>query len=320
MSQLTKTQRPKRGFSDGVAPLPCVDAKQLAQAYTAPAQDKTRGEYAHRYQQAEELTNVNSGGEGLKNAVATFENSWYVAAALVMTIGFAMIMYVPSGYSIKDGEVTDAGDWVAICAYIILVLFGTINSTLGVWWAGHGVAQVDWHPAANFGFFWFASLNTTLGQCQQFAKVGIVQLVLALVPLCYMHHGYVGLGASASAVAYGYMQILTWQKMGGLMREGYKTGLSHGEPVVLDVSAVPAALKNPFSAHWASMATGQFGTSFGYALRGCLGEKPCGGHARWIDVTSGEVVQAAPAPGGTGGAARVPQAPSPAGPRLSVQV
>jgi hypothetical protein len=218
-----------------------------------------------------------------------------VATALVMTIGFAMILYVPSGYSIKDGEVSSASDWVAICAYVLLVLFGTVNSTLGVWWAGHGVAQVDWHPAANFGFFWHASLNTTLGQCQQFAKVGVVQLVLALLPLCYMQFGYFGLGASTAALAYAYMQLLTWQKMGGLMREGYKAGLSHGAPVVLDVSDVPPALQTPFSAHWAHMATGQFGSSLGYAMRGYFGAKAGDGSAKWMDASSGECINAVPA-------------------------
>lgn len=289
MSQMAS--KPRRVKSDGVAPLPCVDAVELKKVYTPPSQDKTRAEYCQRYQQAEEQTDVNVGGEGLKGAVSTFENSWYVATALVMTIGFAMIMYVPAGYSIKSGEVTAVGDWVAICSYVILVLFGTINSSLGVWWAGHGVAQVDWHPAANFGMFWFASLNTTLGQCQQFAKAGIVQLVLALVPLCYMHYGYFGLGASAAAVAYSYVQVLTWQKMSTLMREGYATGLSHGAPVVLDVADVPEACKRPFSADCASMATGQFVNTLGYAARGWVGgQAGAGKHARWLDASSGEVV------------------------------
>ena len=282
-------QRPKRGFVDGMAPLPSVDVQSLADLYEAPAQDKTRGEYAQRYQEAEALTNVNAGGEGLKGAVSTFENSWYVATALVMTIGFAMLMYVPEGYSIKRGEVREVGDWAAVGSYIILVLFGTINSSLGVWWAGHGVAQVDWHPAATFGFFWFASLNTTLGQCQQFAKAGIVQLVLALVPMSYMQYGSLGLVASAAAMVYAYMQVLTWQKMGGLMREGYKTGMAHGSPVVLDVSDVPAACKQPYSAHWASMATGQLGNTLGYAFRSWFGAQ-AGMGARWLDVSSGEVV------------------------------
>jgi hypothetical protein len=173
-------------ISDGVAPLPWVDSEQLAQIYEPPSQDKTRHEYAERFQQAESQTNVNVGGEGLKAAVSTFENSWYVATALVMSTGLGMVMYVPDGFSIKNGEVTALSDWVAITTYVILVLFGTMNSTLGVWWAGHAVPQVDWHPAATFGLFWFASLNTTLGQSQQFAKAGIVQLVLALVPLSYM--------------------------------------------------------------------------------------------------------------------------------------
>jgi len=294
MSQLSNLRKSSKSAtsSDVSAPLPAVDPEQLKKVYEAPAQDKTRIEYAHRYQQAQDVTNVNAGGEGLKNATSTFENSWYVATALVMTIGFAMILYVPDGFSVKNGEVISAGDWIAVCTYFILVIFGTVNSSLGVWWAGHGVAQVDWHPAVSFGFFWFASLNTTMGQCQQFAKAGIVQLVLALVPLSYMQYGYFGLAASAFAMAYAYMQILTWQKMGGLMREGFKTGLSQGSPVVLDVADVPPVCKRPFSADLVSMATGQFGNTFGYAFRGWFGGQAAGGgkQACWMNVASGKVV------------------------------
>lgn len=304
--------RSKRVKSDGVAPLPCVDVNELKHIYEPPAQDKTRAEYCRRYQQAEELTDVNVGGEGLKGAVSTFENSWYIATALVMTIGFAMIMYTPDGFSIKNGDVTTAADYLAIASYIILVLFGTVNSTLGVWWAGHGVAQVDWHPAASFGLFWFASLNTTLGQCQQFAKVGIVQLVLALIPLCYMHHGYFGLVASAAAVGYMYLQIGTWQSMSNLMREGYATGLSRGAPVVLDISDVPAAVGRPFTADPLSMATAQLANSFGYALRGRFGGQAMGGgkQACWRDASSGEVVPPATVGAGFSAAAVIAPRPS----------
>eukprot|EP00966_Prymnesium_polylepis_P207903 4816096-Prymnesium_polylepis.1 len=64
-------------------------------------------------------------------------------------------MYVPDRLSFRrgGGEVVDTGDLVALYAYFALAVFGTINSSLGVWWAGHGVAQVAWHPAASFGFF-----------------------------------------------------------------------------------------------------------------------------------------------------------------------
>ena len=39
---------------------------------------------------------VDSGGAALKSAVSEFENSWYVAAALTMTVGFAFLMLKPA--------------------------------------------------------------------------------------------------------------------------------------------------------------------------------------------------------------------------------
>ena len=71
--------------------------------------------------------------------------------------------------------------------YCGLVLFGTINSILGVWWAGHIVSQCTWHPAAEFSKFWYASLSTTMGQAQQFSKIALFQLTLALIPACYLN-------------------------------------------------------------------------------------------------------------------------------------
>ena len=124
--------------------------------------------------------------------MSTFENSWYVAAALTMTIGFAEILYVPEGQ--HPGS---TGDRVAKWLYVGLALFGTINSVMGVWWAGHMVPQVSWHPAAAFSKFWFASMNTAMGRAQQFAKAALQQLVLSLVPVCYLNFGDVGLALSA---------------------------------------------------------------------------------------------------------------------------
>jgi hypothetical protein len=84
-----------------------------------------------------------------------------------------------------------------------------------------------------------------------------------------------------------YLQIYTWQQMSSLMREGYKTGLHRHSPVVLDVADVPAVCKRPFSADLASMATGQFANTFGYAFRGFVGGQAAGGggkRAQWRNV------------------------------------
>ena len=106
----------------------------------------------------------------------------YIVSALTLTVGFAMIVEKPEGQHPGSW-----GDDVADVLYFGLVLFGTINSVLGVWWAGHIVPQCTWHPAAEYSKFWYASLSTTMGQAQKFSKVALLQLVLVLIPACYLN-------------------------------------------------------------------------------------------------------------------------------------
>ena len=227
----------------GVAPLDTVEGPQASAGYSAPGQDNTRALYHDWFRAAEQPgSGVDAGGEGLKNAVSTFENSWYVAAALTMTIGFAEILYVPEGQ--HPGS---TGDRVAKWLYVGLALFGTINSVMGVWWAGHMVPQVSWHPAAAFSKFWFASMNTAMGRAQQFAKVALQQLVLSLVPVCYLNFGDVGLALSAAAVVYMYLQVRTWGFLMQRMRDAYAEGVSRGSPVLDDVSSLPGCCIGPHS-------------------------------------------------------------------------
>ena len=94
--------------------------------YRPPGQDRTRAEYHAWF----------NGGEELKGAVSEFENSWYIAAALLLTVGFGLIMLNPEGR--HPGS---HGDDIARLAFVGLALAGTVNAAMGVWWAGHGTPQ-----------------------------------------------------------------------------------------------------------------------------------------------------------------------------------
>ena len=223
------------------APLELVSSKSIKEAgFKGPGQDPTRNEYHNWFQRAEG-SGADAGGQGLKEAFAAFEDNWYIATALTMTVGFAMILFKPKGP--HPGSLADE---VAMFLYVVLVLMGTVNSTLGVWWAGHMASQVHWHPAAHFSKFWFASMNTTMGHAQQFAKVSIQQLVPALVPLCYLNFGYSGLALALLSIVYLHLQIMTWKKLTGRMRETYKEAILTKTPVIDDVTEVFTCCKAPF--------------------------------------------------------------------------
>ena len=89
---------------------------------------------------------------------------------------------------------------------------------------------MHWHLAQNFSKFWFATLNTSMGHAQQFAKISIEQLVLSLVPLCYLYYGWAGLALAASSVGYFWMQLKTWGFLMGRMRTLYKQGSHARKP------------------------------------------------------------------------------------------
>ena len=240
--------------------------------YRAPGQDNTRGLYHQWFQDADDKDKhphgIDAGAEGLKNAMSAFENSWYVAAALTMTIGFAEIMYVPEGR--HPGSTTDAA---AKWAYVCLALFGTVNSVLGVWWAGHMVPQVHWHPAAQFSKFWYASMNTSMGRAQQFAKIAIQQLVLSLLPLCYLNFGAAGLALAAGTVLYMVMQVRTWSYLMHRMRLAYAHGLQSEQragpshPFLDDVKAFSSCCKAPHLEGTWGWLTCQLVTPFCFAFR-----------------------------------------------------
>ena len=265
-----------RGFQQGLAPLD--DEPDLEQAgYTAPVQDHTRVLYHHWFKEAEKKCDVDVGGEGLKNAFGNFENSWYVAAALTMTVGFAFLMLEPKGQN--PGSL---GDEIAAFAFVGLSLLGTINSVLGVWWAGHMLAQVYWHPAIHFSKFWFAAMNTTMGHAQQFAKIAMEQLVLALLPLSYLQFGYKGLALSTLAFVYFLTQLQNWAFLMQRMRSQYADSLSKDNevPGIVDVAGLHPYLRAPheegvlgmlfcqipsstiFSCRWLCGATGDHDTAY----------------------------------------------------------
>eukprot|EP00937_MAST-01D_sp_MAST-1D-sp2_P006756 g6756.t1 len=252
-------------------------------AYHAPGQDNTRGLYHAWFQEA---SGDDAGGGGLKEAVSAFENSWYVAAALTMTIGFAQIMFVPAGQ--HPGSV---GDDVALYAYVTLVLFGTINSILGVWWAGHGVPQVSWHPACHFSKYWFASLNTSMGRAQQFAKIALQQLVLSLLPLCYLNFGWVGLALAGASVIYMVLQLQTWRHLSQRMRDTYEASLDtahHPRPLVDDVRGLSPSQRNPHVEGLLGWLTCQLVSSGSFAFRWLRdAERP------WKDAVTNEDVSRA---------------------------
>jgi len=214
-------------------------AEKDCAGYSPPKQDCTRDQYHKWFQQAEVETDVDVGGEGLKNAVSNFENSWYVAAALTMTVGFAFLMYLPQGQYPEMSCGIAKCDEIALYCYVALSLFATINSVLGVWWAGHVVPQVGWHPAAHFSKFWFASINTVLGHSQQFSKIAIEQLVLALIPMCYLNFGVVGLILSVLSIVYMFLQLKTWAFLMNRMRTKYQDGIQNESPEIEDVTNLP---------------------------------------------------------------------------------
>lgn len=218
---------------------PLDDIPIQSSTYSAPGQDNTRGLYHSWYQQAERRTEDDSGGPGLKGAVAEFEGSWYVAAALVMTVGFALLMMQPGECVVSSATACSVGDTIASYAFLLLALLATMNSVLAVWWAGHQVPQVHWHPAADFSKFWYAALNTSMGRSQQFTKVSIEQLVLSLIPMCYLNWGWPGLILSTVAVAYFALQLKTWAFLMQRMRNAYEQGVDHGRPILDDTSSLP---------------------------------------------------------------------------------
>ena len=241
------------------------DEANFGHSYIPPAQDKTRGEYHTWFKKAERHGGVDSGGDGLKTAVSSFENSWYIAAALTMTMGFGMIMYVPEGR--YPGSM---GDTVALYVYVALVLFGTMNAVLGVWWAGHMVPQVAWHPASHFSKFWFAALNTTNGISQQFAKVSMQQLWLSLLPLCYLNFGAPGLALSLSSVLYLQLQLKTWAHQMQRMRDGYTEGMASHMPLIDDISHVPFIMRGPHQPGVFGTITAQMLGTVAFAFRWAL--------------------------------------------------
>ena len=247
--------------------------------YKQPGQDNTRQQYHAWFKEAERCGDTDAGGEGLKNAISSFENSWYIAAALMMTVGFALITLKPEGQ--HPGSL---GDRIAMLAFIVLVLAGTVNAVLGVWWAGHQVPQVHWHPAAHMSKFWFASMNTTLGHAQQFAKIAVEQLVLSLVPLCYLNHGVAGLLLAAASVGYMRLQLWTWANLSQQMRTAYQQGIEGGRPVAINVSDVPEPSRMPYTEGLIGLVTCQLIGSTCFATRWMRGHTQANTYEMVVDV------------------------------------
>lgn len=233
-----------------------------ASGYSSPGQDNTRQQYHAWFKEAERCGDTDAGGDGLKSAMSNFENSWYIASALTMTVGFALIMLKPEGQN--PGSLSDQ---IATLSFLVLVLAGTVNAILGVWWAGHQVPQVHWHPAAHMSKFWFASMNTTLGHAQQFAKISIEQLVLSLLPLCYLHHGTMGLVLATASVGYLRLQLRTWAALSQQMRAAYQQGIESGLPVAVNVSDVPQSCRAPYTEGLMGLITCQLVGSACFATR-----------------------------------------------------
>ena len=61
------------------------------------------------------------------------------------------------------------------------------------------------------------------------------QLVLALIPLCYLNFGVVGLILSVISLIYMYLQLKTWAFLMGRMRKKYQHGLDSNQPDIEDV-------------------------------------------------------------------------------------
>jgi hypothetical protein len=214
---------------------------RVVPGYTAPDGDNTRGQYFKWFQDAQRDgdDSGDSGGAGLKEAAAQFENSWYIASSLAMTVGFAFLMMNPEPPASGNSTTASADIAVARYTFLSLSLLGTINSVLGVWWAGHSVPQVYWHPARDFSKFWFASLNTSMGNSQQYAKVGMEQLVFALLPLCYIHYGAPGLQLCAASIAYLFFSLKTRGHLMQRMRSAYQEGVDRGTPVMDNTDSLP---------------------------------------------------------------------------------
>ena len=252
-----------------------------ASGYKQPGQDNTRQQYHAWFKEAERCGDTDAGGDGLKNAMSNFENSWYIAAALMMTVGFALITLKPEGQ--HPGSLSDR---IATLAFIVLVLAGTVNAVLGVWWAGHQVPQVHWHPAAHMSKFWFASMNTTLGHAQQFAKIAVEQLVLSLVPLCYLNHGVPGLVLAAASVVYMRLQLWTWADLSQQMRTAYQQGIESGLPVAINVSDLPERSRMPYTEGLIGLVTCQLIGSACFATRWMRGTRSRAHGARTYEMVA----------------------------------
>ena len=129
------------------------------------------------------------------------------------------------------------------------------------------VPQVHWHPACNFSKFWYASMNTSMGRAQQFAKIAIQQLVLSLVPLCYLNFGIGGPMLSAVAVLYMVLQVRTWAFLMHRMRLAYAHGLKSGDPFLDDVKKVYSCCNRPHLEGLLGWFTGQLCTPLCFAFR-----------------------------------------------------
>lgn len=78
-----------------------------------------------------------------------------------------------------------------------------------------------------------------MGHAQQFSKMAMQQLAMALVPLSYLQWGGGGLAVSSAALAYLFLQLRTWAGLMQDMRDAYAEALRVGGPVAADVSALP---------------------------------------------------------------------------------
>jgi hypothetical protein len=165
--------------------------------YTGPMADKVKA-----FMKAEVLSaSPDAGADGLKAATLNFANSWYVAAALTMTVGFAMVLTVPP-VDDEDGF----AEW-ARWTYLTLTIAGTMNSFLGVYTAGHAVAQAGWHPAAYYSNAYTTHNMMLAMKAQDYAKISMQQLILAILPYCYLNHGRDGFIIAGVFEVYAMLQL-----------------------------------------------------------------------------------------------------------------
>lgn len=134
------------------------------------------------------------GAEGIKNATLEWSHAWYVGVALAMSVAFAMLIFRPA--RINRDETHPLDEQIALYVYLGFTLRACYLSlgillSCAVW-----VQQASAVPAADYSKFLAACTLETkpyLDDPGDMVPCLFGQLLIAVVPLCYLEYGLLGM-------------------------------------------------------------------------------------------------------------------------------